>query len=129
MQKFINVLSGLGKIITLYFMMFIISLACISLSSSFNPKYHDRCVLDVNSYDLSFISKYEEVESYQLFVSCNTLDIVINTNIKNKDKCIALMVELSYYMPEYDDLQVTFQLDNNDVYYFKIAEKGVVLAV
>ncbi len=129
MRRFINILSGLGKVITLYFLMFIISLICISLSSSFNPKYHDRCVLDVSAYDLSFINKYEEIEYYQLFVSCNTLDIVINADIESKDECIALMIEFSYCLPEYSDMQVTFLLNNSEVYYFKVAEKGVVLLV
>ena len=129
MKKIIKILSNTGKVITIYFIMFITSLMLISFSSSFNPKYHQRCVTDMNKLDFTFLNKYQEVEKYQLFLSCNNIDVVIDSNLDSKKEAIALVIEFSYEMPLYNDLQIVINLENDIAFYFKIKNVGEVLVV
>lgn len=129
MKKIIKILSNTGKVITIYFIMFITSLMLISFSSSFNPKYHQRCVTDMNKLDFTFLNKYQEVEKYQLFLSCNNIDVVIDSNLDSKKEAIALVIDFSYEMPLYNDLQIVINLENNTAFYFKIKNVGEVLVV
>ena len=129
MKKIIKLLSNTGKVITIYFIMFITSLMLISFSSSFNPKYHQRCVTDMNKLDFTFLNKYQEVEKYQLFLSCNNIDVVIDSNLDSKKEAIALVIDFSYEMPLYNDLQIVINLENNTAFYFKIKNVGEVLVV
>lgn len=129
MKKIIKILSNIGKVITIYFIMFITSLMLISFSSSFNPKYHQRCVTDMNKLDFTFLNKYQEVEKYQLFLSCNNIDVVIDSNLDSKKEAIALVIEFSYEMPLYNDLQIVINLENDTSFYFKIKNVGEVLVV
>lgn len=121
-------LSNLGKAIALYFGMFLVALVVISFSSSFNPKYHERCNINISDYDFSFVSKHKEIKNYEIYLSCNTIDILIDTDLSSKEECSALMINLSYEMPKYKDLQITMKSINN-IFYFKIIENGVVLLV
>lgn len=123
----LKVLSNIGKALSLYFGMLLIALIIISFSSSFSPKYHERCDLNISDYDFSFISKHKEIKNYEIYVSCNTIDILIDTDLSTKEECSALMVNLSYEMPKYSDLQITVKSVTN-VFYFKIINEGVVLA-
>lgn len=129
MKKIIKILSNTGKVITIYFIMFITSLMLISFSSSFNPKYHQRCVTDMNKLDFTFLNKYQEVEKYQLFLSCNNIDVVIDSNLDSQKEAIALVIDFSYEMPLYNDLQIVINLENNTAFYFKIKNVGEVLVV
>lgn len=129
MKKIIKLLSNTGKVITIYFIMFITSLMLISFSSSFNPKYHKRCVTDMNKLDFTFLNKYQEVEKYQLFLSCNNIDVVIDSNLDSKKEAIALVIDFSYEMPLYNDLQIVINLENDTAFYFKIKNVGEVLVV
>lgn len=129
MKKIIKILSNTGKVITIYFIMFITSLMLISFSSSFNPKYHQRCVTDMNKLDFTFLNKYQEVEKYQLFLSCNNIDVVIDSNLDSKKEAIALVIDFSYEMPLYNDLQIVINLENDTAFYFKIKNVGEVLVV
>lgn len=129
MKKIIKLLSNTGKVITIYFIMFITSLMLISFSSSFNPKYHQRCVTDMNKLDFTFLNKYQEVEKYQLFLSCNNIDVVIDSNLDSKKEAIALVIDFSYEMPLYNDLQIVINLENDTAFYFKIKNVGEVLVV
>lgn len=129
MKKIIKILSNTGKVITIYFIMFITSLMLISFSSSFNPKYHQRCVTDMNKLDFTFLNKYQEVEKYQLFLSCNNIDVVIDSNLDSKKEAIALVIDFSYEMKLYNDLQIVINLENDTAFYFKIKNVGEVLVV
>ena len=129
MKKIIKLLSNTGKVITIYFIMFITSLMLISFSSSFNPKYHQRCVTDMNKLDFTFLNKYQEVEKYQLFLSCNNIDVVIDSNLDSKKEAIALVIDFSYEMKLYNDLQIVINLENDTAFYFKIKNVGEVLVV
>lgn len=129
MKKIIKILSNIGKVITIYFIMFITSFMLISFSSSFNPKYHQRCVTDMNKLDFTFLNKYQEVEKYQLFLSCNNIDVVIDSNLDSQKEAIALVIDFSYEMPLYNDLQIVINLENDTAFYFKIKNAGEVLVV
>ena len=129
MKKIIKILSNTGKVITIYFIMFITSLMLISFSSSFNPKYHQRCVTDMNKLDFTFLNKYQEVEKYQLFLSCNNIDVVIDSNLDSKKEAIALVIDFSYEMKLYNDLQIVINLENDTAFYFKIKNVGEVIVV
>ena len=129
MKKIIKILSNTGKVITIYFIMFITSLMLISFSSSFNPKYHQRCVTDMNKLDFTFLNTYQEVEKYQLFLSCNNIDVVIDSNLDSKKEAIALVIDFSYEMKLYNDLQIVINLENDTAFYFKIKNVGEVIVV
>lgn len=129
MVKILHFLGNIGKIITLYFTIFMLSLMCVSLSPSLNQKSHNRCVVKNEDYNFAFLDNYSQINNYQTLISCNTIDIIIKSNTENKEEAIALIMSLSYKLPLNLDLQLTLQDNSNNIFYFRIIEKGEVIVV
>ena len=126
MSKLIHILANVGRVITVYFLLFMLSLFCVVASPSSKTTKHLRCDLELTDYDLSFLNN---IGNYEIYKSCNTIDIVISTNLKSKEEVVSLSIYLSFFLVPHENMQVIITDINGLVYYIKIKENGTVILV
>ena len=95
MSKSLSFCSHLGKIISIYFIMFLVSLMCVTFSPINKNNAKKRCNIESNSYEYSFLENIKEIKSYNVYFSCNTIDIVINTEFNDIKEVAALSLKIS----------------------------------
>lgn len=129
MSKILSFFSLLGKIISIYFIMFLVSLMCITFSPINKNNAKKRCNIESNNYEYSFLENIKEIKSYNVYFSCNTIDIIINTEFNDIKEVAALSLKVSNYLDKYSNLQLTINGIDHSTYYAKIKEKGVVIII
>ena len=129
MSKILSFCSLLGKIISIYFIMFLVSLMCVTFSPINKNNAKKRCNIESNSYEYSFLENIKEIKSYNVYFSCNTIDIVINTEFNDIKEVAALSLKISKYLDKYNNLQLTINGIDHSTHYVKIKEKGVVIII
>ena len=70
MSKILSFCSLLGKIISIYFIMFLVSLMCVTFSPINKNNTKKRCNIELNSYEYSFLENIKEIKSYNVYFSC-----------------------------------------------------------
>ena len=98
MSKILSFCSLLGKIISIYFIMFLVSLMCVTFSPINKNNAKKRCTIEPNNYEYSFLENIKEIKSYNVYFSCNTIDIIINTEFNDIKEVAALSLKISKYL-------------------------------